>query len=344
VALTLRSVLPVSLLALVFAVGGCGDEWSHPRMTPAPTLRTIWPNDDGGYWTYRMEQRTWFPYPFPFDSLQTWPSGSDVPPVPTFDQVAALLADRSPEAGVPPDSATYHMQFAGDTTTELGVTTQNLREWFGAGSSSGSGSSRHLGDSFLSRLLQVRPGLRPRLASLLRAHPGLRRYAEGMLPATDSTASPPLFLHGGAWRRSTEYIGHYGMLDTDMSWIFLAANLRPGAMFRWQLVKELAPDVYLTGQVRRELSVATPAGRVERAIEVLYVLDYGVDGIGSDTGQGTDSLRVTRFFGYGSVVYAPNVGPVSLYERGPASFGPRWIYGWASSGLTLVETGPRLCR
>jgi hypothetical protein len=149
---------------------------------------------------------------------------------------------------------------------------------------------------------------------------------------------PPLMLHGGAWEKSLSKIGTYGDLDDQLAWLYLDANLTPRSEFEFQLVPSLADDVFLLCRILRRTAIDTQIGRLNYAIECLYVVDYGVVGLVSDDGE---PLGYFRPVDYAIVTYAPNVGPVRCLERrfewpaGPDPLARRAGDTW----LDLVGTG-----
>ncbi len=283
-------------------------------------IDNIWPSEDGRGWDYGLLYRYWG-WDF---KIQPTP---EYFPLPSFDEVAAML-DTLPLGRYPTeDSIAFALEFAGDTTTFSGARGQNLRETFGpvtAGLAPAEGFDR----AFLVHLLGMRPDLRariaPRLASPARVQPS------GSPPRPH-----PNLVHGYAWRKTMQWIGTYGDADTLLAWKFLTANLRLGAQFTHQLVPSLAPDVFLHANVHRRLRVGTPMGTVTGALEVLYIVDYGLseatDAIGNPIGY-------IRSYDIGDVVYAPGVGPVSSYERRGLSASDRATRGLGDLGLRLLAT------
>ena len=71
-------------------------------------------------------------------------------------------------------------------------------------------------------------------------------------------------------------------------------------------------------------------------LECLYVIDYGVMEYRNELG---DPLGYVRFFDYGTVIYAPGVGPVYSYERWMVEPGDPITTGLGDLTISLVETG-----
>lgn len=296
------------------------------------SLDALWPNEDGRRWDYA----------FSFDGCPSepppWhPTAAEVPPAPDLADLVPLLGGKEhgrPPAPQPPVPClgvrgSYSLQFDGQITTESGVTAQNLREIFQplAGEvleGAAAGVSRRL----LRRLAEVRPDLRARLA------------AAG-IAAEDPPQSPPLplFLHGYAWEKTAEHIGTYGDVDTRLAWLYLPADVSPGTTFTWQLVPALAPDVYLHGMIlRRGQQQRLP--QYARDIQVVYMVDYGISAAVDESGS---PLGYFRAIDYGSVIYAPGVGPVeSLERRGATSDDPTHFSGTIFLPLQRVTPGPAL--
>jgi hypothetical protein len=242
----------------------------------------------------------------------------------------ATLLDDPPRAGAPTTHGIYRLQFDGMLTTMSGATGQNLVETFEAvppAKPARPASAARPNAAFLARLLRARPDLQDRIAG---AAPG----------ASDSPMDTPqlllLFLDGGAWVKSDQWIGAYGDLDTLLAWKYLESDLSPGHEFSHQLVPKIASDVFLHGRVQRRLTWNTEVGTHENALECLYLIDYGVS-----TATDQDGLPIGFFrdIDYGAVVYAPEVGPVYCYERVLVTVGDTLGPGLGDARLQLVGTG-----
>ena len=300
---------------LLFA---CGDHECGPAChRPEPTVENLWPNQDGTFWTYDYTWRAW-------DSEVNYYADEDsLPPLPSMDEIENLL--RNHPIGDNPDTVTgvYKLEFSGQTTTGSGVTAQNLEQTViptrGCGLLTRA-DTPHPG--FLERLRLVRPDLRPgidahlpalvpsSLGHLVRGDAyGKERDPSHTLRLTDPPS--PGLIHGGAWEKTHEWIGTYGDLDTLLAWKFLEADLASNHEFTHQLVPSLADDVFLHCRVLGKTVLRTSAGDFWKALECIYLVDYGPANI--DPPGGTE--RWQHFYDYGRVVYVPDLGPVHSYER-----------------------------
>ena len=269
---------------------------------PPASLRNVWPNEDGRAWTYRLDQLAWdLVTPPVFATLQ------EVPPV-TLDVAAALLGNHPTGPNPISEAAGYRMQFLGTKTTLSGAVGQNLQtEVFDVATASAS-PARLIprGARFWRSLALARPDLAPRIAARWPDAVRLTSSAEAM------DVDPPLFLFGYAWEKTREYIGSYGDLNTLLSWKYLEADLEPGHEFTIQLVPDLADDVFLHARVLSERTATTVLGDHPHSIDVLYVVDYGVS---AQTDEDGNLMGYTHPFDYGTIAYAPRVGPIATYER-----------------------------
>lgn len=302
------------------------------RGGPPASLRNIWPNEDGRSWTYRLEQRTWGPLEF-----RVYPTPDEVPPLPSMDAIEALLENHPIGSDPVTETAGYRMQFLGVKTTESGAVGQNLEtEVFDLREASleavRSVTARSAGaEGFWRSLARARPDLAGRIAAF--------RTDAARLTAPAGTASvdEPLFLFGYAWEKTREHIGSYGDLNTRLSWKYLEADLDPGHEFTLQLVPDLADDVFLHVRVLRERTATSALGDHPRAIDVLYVVDYGT----SETlDAGSNTTGYSRVFDYGTITYAPKVGPVASYERNLVSTGEPLDPGYRELSVALVSVVP----
>jgi hypothetical protein len=292
------------------------------------TMSNCWPNDDGRYWNYPALLRYIEP-----ESLIYAPPGQHVPDVTT--ELAKQLLSK-PISFVPgvPSEYQYGMTFQGRLTSGPGVEAQGLLESYATPVSDRPAiASPRFGREFLERLAQARPDLRARLAAA----------GVTIAPASDALRPmgiayyAPFFIHGGVWLKGPSWIGTYGEADTILAWKFLESNVQSGHSFRHQLVPSLADNIWLIGEVDRRVRIQVPSGRtVNNAIEVVYVIDYGV---GEATDKGGAPLGTYRTFDYGRVTYAPGVGPVVDLERRYANMGQNVTMGYAELRLDLVSTG-----
>lgn len=316
--------VPVALCVAALATlgfPGCPENVTGPGSSDALTMSNCWPNDDGRYWQYASASQM-----LESEAFAYLPPNAQVPEV-TLADARALLAQ--PVVAVPGslDEYDFRLQFDGSMTTQSGVTAQRLVESFPGGPvAAGAAGDAALAERFLGRLAAARPDLRTRIARLAPA------AAEGR-----PLHWAPYLIHGYAWSKVPAWIGTYGDVDTLLAWKFLESMVRPGHTFRQRLVPSLASDVWLNASVERQVSVQAPGGgTVANAIEVLYLLDFGVgaavDAMGNVTG-------LFRTFDYGTVVYAPGVGPVSVVERRFAYRGQATTHGLYLLEMNLGSTG-----
>jgi len=321
----LRILLP----ALLIFLAGCLDDTSGPSRTwtndsPGvsfilPTIDNIWPNEDQMRWSYAYtwdEDLFW--------SMVTYPDSNDVPPLPDWRKISDLLGTPLVGDSVVSAHGTYRMVFNGLATAGGGVTAQNLEESFEF-NGSGAAPTVAMGSAeaeFLRRLHIARPDLADKLPTALLAEE----------PGQSITARDPLLIHGGVWEKTSEWIGTYGDLDDLLAWKFLTDRLRPGTEFTHQLIPSLADDVYLHCRIVRELTVETKEGDFKKAIECLYLVDFGVSQTFNPGGAAEGYARPII---YGSVIYAPTLGPVYCHERPLADTTD--LIGASDMELTLDE-------
>ena len=287
------------LLVAMTLILACGDnECEVTCRRTEPTIENIWPNEDGTFWTYEYMWRAWDA------DVTTYPERDSLPPVPSMDKIENLV--RHHPIGPDPNvvEGTYRLEFDGLTTTGSGVTAQNLEEsvvaaegrarlFAGTGGQSG----------FLERLRRARPDLECEIAA---------RCLDLGPPLQPGSPPTPIMIHGGAWEKTDHWIGTYGDLDTLPAWKFLEANLTAGHEFTHQLIPSLASDVFLHCRVLGRTVVRSPAGHIWRALECLYIVDYGPYEI---TGPSEEPVGWEQFYDYGRVIYVPDIGPVYSYER-----------------------------
>jgi hypothetical protein len=331
----LKPAILIAPIVLLLIVGGCSDN----RCTEvhccqeAPTLENIWPNDDQTAWTYDYQFSSW-----EWTGWTVYDNEDDVPPAPTLDEVLVLLFVHDTGKNPVTSYGLYGLHFDGDTTTLSGVTAQNLRETLvpieddaitaGPGLETSAlprpaPSPAQVADPLLVRLAIARPDLRDAIAEALgprgetftsAVESLARKRSEATAAARDllgQALREPYFIHGYAWRKTSEWIGTYGDVDTLLAWKFLEADLTPGHEFIHRLVPGLADDVFLHCRVLGTTRLETPAGVFLGALECLYIIDYGVAMLLTPA----DGVGWSRTFEYGTAVYVPTVGPVYTYQR-----------------------------
>jgi hypothetical protein len=311
----LRRIVPVVLafgMALLVTTScddgdcpTCPDPEECPEcpdsLPPEPTLENLWPNADSTAWTYLLAEYLWE------DSVRTGPyeNEEDVPPPPSLDEIVVRLNTDVIPNTAEEVRAIYRLRFEGEITTESGAQAQLLRETiYGEDSTYPVLKADELPWTFLQRLAQVRPDLRGEIR------------ARGVpLDVEDSDLEyPPLYLHGYAFTKTMDYIGGYGDVDTDLSWKFLESDISPGHEFVFQLVPGLADDVFLHSRILGQVDFRTEAGTFENCVECLYMIDYGISEATDEQGN---PLGYFTYHDYGTIVYAPTVGPIYSYEWRP---------------------------
>lgn len=324
--LVLAAVATLGFPGCPDTVTGPGDGGGDPNSL---TMSNCWPNDDGRYWMYATTYRDLVSEPFDFVPRD------QVPATVTLAKARQLLH----EPVVPASGGIQYLfglQFNGMKTTYSGVTAQNLVESLMApGMATGSALAASAEDRLLARIAEVRPDLRARIEA---RRPGLLARLQRAGPASAGELLPrgPQLIFGYAWIKAPAYIGTYGDVDTLLAWKFLESDIHPGHQFVHQLVPSLASDVWLRASVERRTSVAVPGGTVTNALEVLYLIDYGVIEAVDNSGNILGSFRA---FDYGTVTYAPGVGPAKVYERHMGMAGTTLTHGETDLALNLQATG-----
>jgi len=301
----LRVMVALSVPLVLLGTGFIACEDEDPGPPPVPTLQNIWPNQDGQFWVYTMQTQAWV------QSFSPYATPEMVPPVPTMEQATALM--EMPLSGNPVSSmdATYRMHFDGQTTTLSGAEGQNLAAFVDDQPVSAlSDVAARWGASpgFLAQLWKARRDVRPHLIAAAKA----TGFSPFFLDSFDAIPVAPTFLSGGAWERGESWIGLYGDLDLDLGWKYLEADLEPGHTFTFQLVKSLASDVFLHARVNRRVTVRTAHATYVDALEVVYLVDFGITEVAGPLGE---IAGYTRLFSVGVVLYAPLAGPVWSEER-----------------------------
>jgi hypothetical protein len=273
--------------------------------------RRIWPHDDGSGWDYRLTSRSWDQPP-----PVLYPTPGDVPAFSMDDAIRLLGTEPTgtPETG----TGSYRLQFNGLVTTLSGVTRQNLQATLEQGtattasSATASSATAQAGPSFMQLLFRARPDLAKKIDR--NASGAATRAAVTRAVATQDAATVyyPTLLHGYAWEQTDQWIGTYGDLNQEIAWIFLTPDLRPGSEFSLQLVPDLADDVFLHARVLGWKTMETEAGTFHHALDVAYLVDFGVREITDFEGNTQGYVRDALF---GTVDYVVGVGPVRCYER-----------------------------
>ncbi len=309
--------LPATIAVLLMPAGCKDDEPTKPQ--EKPVLASMWLNEDGRFWSFDATVRQWG------TGFETDFSPVSIP-LPSLSELAALAAEREYPEPATVSTGTFRLQFTDSLTTGSGVRRQNLVESLTFDPAVLATASQ-TGSTFLRQLAIARPDLRSRIAARTGSGPSLAGGVQSLI------------LHGGAWEKTADWIGGYGDLNQQLAWKYLDSDLSTGHEFVLQLVPDLASDVYLRARVLGPIRVETPSGVYLRAIEVFYVIDYGESQATDESGN---PLGYSHSVGYGSIAFAPGVGPVASYERPLATWGPNGLgagngelqFRLRSSGLT----------
>jgi hypothetical protein len=300
------------LFAILLIFTGCDDDSDCVNCPTAgsPTLDNIWPNPDSASWTYNHAMTAW-------DGEWTlYPTPEDVPdePVPDWNEVFTYFETNIPPAATMTETGSMTLTFDGMTTTEAGVTAQNLVQEIIIGA--GTGRSPASREWLFNRTRPLGAGV-------------------GSPDRSPMVNEGPIFLHGGAWEKSSSGIVMYGPFDQDPAWRYLTSNLRVGSSFSLQLLPGIAPNAYLHGTVYRQISAETELGTFKKALDCLYIVDYGITAVTDLQGE---IMGYVRNMALGRVIYAPTVGPVYSYERLGVEPGDTLSAGLADVTEQLVET------
>jgi len=307
-------------LMLTLIVTGCSDNTCKPQICgPKPTLENIWPNDDQRFWEYDFTGRGWGGSIY--DTL--YDTEEEVPPVPSFDYVEDLLDNHPIGDDVNTQTGTYRMRFDGDSTSDYGVTAQALKDTvYIAGLAISQDDSPVIRDVLLGGAMPNGRSIQDLLA--------------GSVPTVQYIPSYPLLIHGGIWEKNDDWIGTYCEIDTNLCWKFLEEDLLPGSEFTHQLIPALTDDAFMHCKVLDMANVQIGEQVYPNALECIYIIDYGAYQL---TTSGGASLGWTRQYDYGTVVYAPEVGPVYSYERSLVEAGNDESLGVGDKTLVLTDTG-----
>ena len=328
--MTIRSIryilLFLSVLSLALLVA-CNDEdcptCPEPQDCPdcpdplSPTLENIWPNEDGNAWTYDLTANE-FAIDYQVDL-------ENPPPLPTMEDLYIDLQGPAGGELLGTASGLFRFAFDGLTTTDPGVTGQNViatvftDPWTKVLDTGIDPSldpeATLVTDGFellLQRVAQARPDLRPKIADTYGViWEPQDRFEKAEIPFG------PLFLPGsgggiGAWKKNDLGIYAYGIWNTDPSWIYLEANLSVGHGFQLQLIPNLASDIFLYGQIFKQGSFTTGGLEFYNCVECMYVIDMGFMDVTDVQGN---LLGQVHTWCYGLIVYAPGVGPIFSIER-----------------------------
>lgn len=271
--------------ALLLSVVACKDDVTGPDPIK-PTMVNIWPHEDGTAWSF---DGSYAKYEFPAKAM---PLDTALP------SMAALHAElQRPIAGTPAETLTgiLTMTLDGTITTRTGVTAQNLSVDFIADTTGVTAP-----DPLLNLIARCRPDLRPAI---------LRR-----MDATKILFGPfpPILLNGHAFAYEDSGYYGYGDLDTNHSWVYLTGGVDEGDEFSLQLIPALADNIWLHGQIWSVGARIIGGRRFANVVECMYVIDMGEQVATDENG---DPIGPVRSYVYGTIFYAPEVGPVYVHQR-----------------------------
>ncbi len=299
-----RIIFMAMMFLLVFS--GCANKEciNCPEINDtAPALENIWPHEDGNSWTYDFSNAY-----LSGNELELYENLEDVPS-PTFvidDLYADFLEPAEPDSS---SAGTYRLEFDGMITTYSGVTAQHLVETISDDQDQSGFRETDANVNLLLRIMRARPDLRDKITAILRE----KGVSESTIMGSRSLElEPPIFLVGYAWEQNDDAIIGYGDIDTDPSWKYLDEDLSPGHSFVIQLVPSLSDDIFLHGKIMSWQSVEVDGITYENCVEYFYAIDFGIQTAMDEHGS------VLGYYvpeNYGTVVYAPEVGPVSGLER-----------------------------
>ncbi len=330
----------------------CSEDGCGPgECPPSANLDNLWPNDDGREWQFDLVQLWWVELDRSICEI-LHVSRDDVPTIPSLDEVEDMLRKHAVPDGFESAEGTYYMKFDGDSTTQSGVTAQALKDLVvmagGGGVLKAPTVTSH---AFLLRLAVARPDLLGRIMTALGGTSSLDPFLLKQLEdlsrpgscgggvdarLAEQIVTYPILIHGGAWEKTDEYIGTYGDIDTLLAYKFLEADLSPGHEFTHQLVPSLVDDVFLHCRVLPRTPVWVDGRPYPNAVECLYVIDYGISSFWPIPGGGDPSY--CRLYDYGTVTYAPEVGPIYSYDRALVEAGNEASLGIGEKTLTIVHT------
>lgn len=319
------AVLLSAVLVLGFECGTGGEScincpWYGYGPTPYPTLENIWPNEDGTEWIYNHEERTWE------GDFTLYPTAAAVPslPLPRWSWIFAAVEAEKPVEPFESRKGIYTLEFNGMITTAAGVVAQNLVEELAITQPLLPAGQRQ-GATGAKAIVVAREKLQQSFSGL----------ALDARMKTSATAWGPTFIHGGAWEKTSDYIGTYPDSSQQVGWKFLTRDLRVGSVFTCEVGAQPGSDILLHCRIYGLRTFETTAGRFEHALDCLYILDWGVTAVSSAEGE---TIGYTRLIDYGRVIYAPTIGPVYCYERRLVEPGYSPSAGFGDLTETLTET------
>lgn len=264
-----------------------------------PDLASAWPHADGSEWTYSYDARL-------YDT-------SDDPPGAGLPSMEALYRRlREPVSGtvMGDTSVVFVLGLDGQVTTESGVTAQQVTEDFLPRDMRSKRSGAPSVDARTERLLRLAAASRPWLWETI-----AERFGPAAVDKDFEGMNSPTFLGGYAFAYEDSGYYGYGDLYRDHSWVYLEGPLRAGREFSLQLLTGLADDIWLHGRIWSVGTRWIAGQRYAKIVECLYVVDLGEQSMVDEEGEPAGTMRS---FIYGTVWYAPEIGPVGCRERSQA--------------------------
>jgi len=289
------------ILLATSLLSGCSDDDcpSCPQSPDpaAPALDNIWPHADGERWTYDLQ----------YAVHEGLAPSEEPPPLPTMAALHAALRQPVTPPQQSLDTGLYRLEFAGEITSETGITGQDLVETVYApiaGETVLRSAARRHEESFLALVARLRPDLRATIAERWGVRPGV---------ADKSLADMGTLFFLGAYVFAAEDTGYYGYGDvsTDHTWAYLEGDLTPGSSWSLELLGG-GSDLWLHGRIW-SVGEQEIGGRVHtNAVEVMYLVDLGVQ---QEVDEQGNILGRARSYMYGTTLFVPDVGPVACVER-----------------------------
>jgi hypothetical protein len=265
-------------------LAGPGD----PADLPEATLHNIWPSEDGSSWTYDLalgSSRAVTERPL-FETAE------EVPAQPSMEQIIAALPT---ESLMDSDAlrGSYTIEFDGRAQTESGAWGKRIvAELENFGPPPAAPKRFEPGDFGMSDLLG-------------------RTLRSGGKTEEFERIPQILFVRGGVWTETEEYVGYLNDLDRDARVFMATADLMVGSTWSTQTIPSIAPYVWLNAQVLDRVDVETPTGQYKDIVRILYVFDTGV--IQERSPYATPEA-FSRGLIYATIDYAPSIGPVHFRE------------------------------